>query len=109
MVKGLNKPLFTIQAIQGLSLVQRVTVLGDKVSTPVDHFPCLFHGLGKQQRDYAIKLQEGAKPFAISTPCMVIILLLKLVNTSSGTQKTVKVNKPTKITCTYGHGAKCKW
>ena len=79
VVKGLTKPLLGRPAIEGLSLVQCVAALCEKELNPVEQFPHLFQGLGKLQGDYTIKLQEDAKPFAISTPRRVAIPLLKPV------------------------------
>ena len=99
VVKGLNKPLLGRPAIEGLSLVQRVTALTGKEPTPVDQFPGLFQGLGKLQGDYTIKLQEGAKPFAISTPRRVAIPLLKPVKQELQRMEDLgviaRVNEPT--------------
>ena len=68
VVKGLNKPLLSRPAIEGLSLVQHVAALSEKEPSLVEQFPRLFQGLGKLQGVYTIKLQEGAQPYAISTP-----------------------------------------
>ena len=73
VVKGLNKPLLGRPAIEGLSLVQCVAALSEKEPSLVEQFPRLFQGLGKLQGAYTIKLQEGAQPYAISTPRRVAI------------------------------------
>ena len=81
VVKGLTKPLLGRPAIEGLSLLQCVAALCEKKLNPFEQFPHLFQGLGRLQGDYiyTIKLQEDAKPFAISTPRRVAIPLLKPV------------------------------
>ena len=45
----------------------------------MEQFPSLFQGLGKLQGQYSIKLQEGAKPYALTTPHRVLIPLMKPV------------------------------
>ena len=45
----------------------------------MEQFPSLFQGLGKLQGQYSIKLQEGAKPYALTTPLRVPIPLMKPV------------------------------
>ena len=47
--------------------------------SPIDQFPKLFQGLGKLEVKYSIKLQEGAKPFALIVPRRVAIPLMKQV------------------------------
>ena len=81
VVKGLNKPLLGRPAIEKLELLRSVaTVSNSDVSpqskTPIEEFPELFQGLGKLRGDHVIKLQEGAKPFAQSTPRRVAIPLM---------------------------------
>ena len=50
---------------------------------PVEHykqqFPSLFQGLGKLEGEYTIQLQDGAKPFVLSTPHRVAIPLFEPV------------------------------
>jgi len=79
VVKGLNKPLLGRPAITELKLVQRVAAVNHEELSPMEQFPALFEGLGKLQGNYTIQLQEGAKPFALSTPRRVAIPLLKPV------------------------------
>ena len=42
-------------------------------------FPQLFEGLGKLEGDYKIKLEQGAKPYALNTTRRVAVPLLKAV------------------------------
>ena len=79
VVKQLHKPLLGRPAIEELSLLQRVRAIQEKGQNPIQQFPHLFQGLGKLQGDYTIKLQEGAKPFALMTPRRVAIPLMKSV------------------------------
>uniref|UniRef100_A0A5S6QK34 Reverse transcriptase domain-containing protein n=1 Tax=Trichuris muris TaxID=70415 RepID=A0A5S6QK34_TRIMR len=37
------------------------------------NFPKLFNGLGTLKREYRIQLKPGAEPYALSTPCRVVI------------------------------------
>ena len=66
-------------AIESLQIVQRVQGVQTGKLNPVQRFPSLFQGLGKLQGEYTIKLQEGVKPYALTTPRRVAILLLKPV------------------------------
>ena len=93
VVKGLTKPLLGRPTVEGQGLVQRLTALCEKELSPVEQFPHLFHGLGKLQGDHTIKLQEDAKPFAISTPKRAAIPLLK----HGGTWCDSKVKEPTAV------------
>ncbi len=77
VVEGLNKPLLGRPAIEGLGLLARVSAVTE--SSLVEQFPRLFQGLGKMKGDYTIRLKDGAKPFALSTPRRVAIPLLKPV------------------------------
>lgn len=77
VVEGLNKPLLGRPAIEELSLLSRINAIQDVPLTK--QFPLLFQGLGKLKGEYRIRLQEGAKPFALATPCRVAIPLLKPV------------------------------
>ena len=56
----------------------RCTLECEKPS-PIEQFPSLFRGLGKLEGEYSIKLQEGAKPFALTVPRRVAIPLMKQV------------------------------
>ena len=49
------------------------------MNSPIRQFPSLFQGLGKLRGEYIIKLQEGARPYALTTPRRVPIPLLKAV------------------------------
>ncbi len=74
VVEGLNKPLLGRPAIEGLGLLACVYAVTE--SSLVEQF----QGLGKMQGNYTIRLKNGAKPFALSTPRRVVILpLLKPV------------------------------
>lgn len=79
VVKKLHQPLLRRPAIDKLRLVSRILSVDQAGQTPAVQFPKLFEGLGKLQGDYRIQLQEGAKPYALSTPRRVPIPLMKSV------------------------------
>lgn len=80
VVKHLHKPLLGRPAIERLGLITWIdTVVETGHQNPVDRFSHLFRGLGKLDGDYTIRLQEGAKPFALSTARRVPVPLLKSV------------------------------
>ena len=79
VAEDLHRPLLGRPAIDSLQLVQRVRGVQTGKLDPVQQFPSLFQGLGKLQGEYSIKLQEGAKPYALSTPRRVPIPLIKSV------------------------------
>ena len=79
VAKEVHKPLLGQPAIEALGLVQRIRGIRTKQLNPVEQFPSLFQGLGKLQGQYSIKLQEGAKPYALTTPRRVPIPLMKPV------------------------------
>ena len=76
VAEDLHRPLLGRPAIESLQLVQRVRGVQTGKLDPV---PSLFQGLGKLQGEYSIKLQEGAKPYALSTPRRVPIPLINSV------------------------------
>ena len=67
VAKEVHKPLLGQPAIEALGLVQCIRGIRTKQ---------LFHGLGKLQGQYSIKLQEGA---ILTTPRRVPIPLMKPV------------------------------
>ena len=79
VAEGLHRPLLGRPAIESLQIMQRVQGIVSGKLNPIEQFPSLFQGLGKMQGQYTIKLQEGAKPYALSTPRHVGIPLLKPV------------------------------
>ena len=75
VAKDVHKPLLGQPAIEALGLVQRIRRVSTKKLNPVEQFPSLFQGLGKLQGEYSIKLQEGARPYALTTPRVPIPLM----------------------------------
>ena len=67
VTEGLHRPLLGRSAIE---LVQRVQGVQTGKLNQVQQFLSLFQGLGKLQGEYSIKLQEGAKPYALTIPNM---------------------------------------
>ena len=78
VIKNLHKPLLGRPAIRGLNLLKRVDSV-KKEQAVLDQFSGVFEGLGKLEGNYTIKLQDNAKPFAVTTPRRVPIPLLELV------------------------------
>ena len=79
VVKGLHKSLLGRPAIDKLRLVLRVSSIHHANQSPMEKFPNLFKGLGKLQSDYKIQLNDGAKPYTLTTPRQVVIPLMKPV------------------------------
>ena len=77
VAESLHIPLLGRPAIAALGLVQRVKRV--QMNSPIQQFPSLFQGLGKLRGEYTIKLQEGARPYALTTPRRVPIPLMKAV------------------------------
>ena len=77
VVKDLERPLLGRDAAEKLKLVNRVdTVSSDDYKTKMaSKHPQLFTGLGQMKDSYTITLKEDAKPFAISVPRKVPVLL----------------------------------
>ena len=99
VVAELAKPLLGRPAIKQLGLIQRVAAVDKQGLTPAQQFPPLFQGLGKLEGEYTTRLQEGAKPFALSTSRRVAIPLLKSVKQELQRMENlgviVKVEQPT--------------
>ena len=80
VVGKLRKHLLGRPAIQALDLAVHVGAVQDtERKSPKEQFPSRFQGLGKLEGEYSIKLQEGAKPFALTVPRRVAIPLMRQV------------------------------
>ena len=80
VVEKLRKHLLGRPAIQALNLAAHMGAVQEtERKSPKEQFPSLFRGLGKLEGEYSIKLQEGAKPFALTVPRRVAIPLMKQV------------------------------
>ena len=60
----------------------------------MDQFPKVINNLGKIKEDYTIKLQDGVKPFALSTSRRVAIPLLKPVEVELKRMENMGVISP---------------
>ena len=67
VIKNLHQPLLGRLAIRGLNLLKRINFVKREQSV-LDKFSSLFEGLVKLEGDYTIKLQDNAKPYAVTTP-----------------------------------------
>ena len=79
VLKDLHQALIGLPAIEALTLVTRVdsiTALPDQI---IARYPTLFQGLGSMSGEYVIRVNEDAKPYAISTPRRVALPLLPKV------------------------------
>ena len=96
VVRNLHKNLLRRPAIEALDLVVRV---GAVQESPVFCYPSLFEGLGKLDGEYSIRLEEGAKPFALMVLRRVAIPLLQLVKEELSRMEKLgvisRVNQPT--------------
>ena len=79
VVRGLQTPLVGRPAIQSLSLLTRILGINRDKESIITEYPELFCGLGKIKGSYHIELEEGAKPYSVSTPRRVPIPLLPKV------------------------------
>lgn len=79
VVENLRKQLLERPAVEALELVVRVEAVDGDRRSPIDQFSKLFQGLVKLEGEYSIKLQEGAKHFALTVPRRVAIPLMKQV------------------------------
>ena len=78
VVRQLQKSLLGQPGILALDIVTRIQYL-QEVDKFVIRFPKLFRGLGTIQGEYHISLQDGAKPFSLSTPRRVPLPLMPKV------------------------------
>ena len=99
VVENLRKQLLGRPAVEALELAVRIEAVEGERRSPIDRFPKLFQGLGKLEGEYSIKLQEGAKPFALTVPRRVAIPLMKQVKDEIERMEQlgviVRVSKPT--------------
>ena len=79
VVSNLHKHLLGHPAIKVLDLVVQVSALRKDTKNPVEQFPSLFKDLEKLEGEYIIKLQEDAKPYALTVPRRVAIPLMQPV------------------------------
>ncbi|RXN37427.1 Retrovirus-related Pol poly from transposon opus [Labeo rohita] len=65
---GLAQPLLGLPAIQAMRLVHRVNEVTQTDTDFKALYPSVFQGLGKLKEPYHIELEQGAVPYALSTP-----------------------------------------
>ena len=99
VVSNLHKNLLGRLAIEALDLAVRVSALRKDTKNPVEQFPSLFKDLGKLEGEYTIKLQEDAKPYALTFPRRVTIPLMQPVKDELERMEQLgvitRVSKPT--------------
>ena len=77
VVAGLRTNLLGLPAIMALKLVARLEAVS--VASVVDKFPALFEGLGNLGEPFDIRLQPGARPYALFIPRNIPIPLRQRV------------------------------
>lgn len=97
VVKGLKNSLLGRPAIQSLELLSKSNV--ENVESLEYKYSALFHGLGKTNWEYTIKLKPGYIPFALSTPRRVPLPLMEKVKQELQRMENMgvisRVDKPT--------------
>ncbi|RXN12418.1 Retrovirus-related Pol poly from transposon opus [Labeo rohita] len=68
VVAGLTQTLLGLPAIQAMRLVHRVNEVTQTDTDFKALYPSVFQGLGKLKEPYHIELEQGAVPYALSTP-----------------------------------------
>ena len=79
VVDDLHKHLLGRPAIEALNVVTRIRTIEGVSDSPTQRFPNLFTGLGKLNEEYSIRLEDGAKPYALTVPRRVAIPLMQPV------------------------------
>ncbi len=99
VVKGLSKALLGLPAIEALHLITRLHTVQTKTEDFVAHYPAVFKGLGKLKEPYKIELEQGAIPYALSSPRRVPLPLWDKVKVELQRMESIgvtsKVTKPT--------------
>lgn len=67
-MKALSKALLGLPVIEALQLITRLHTVQTKVEDVVANYPTVFKGLGKLKEPYKIVLEQGAIPYALSSP-----------------------------------------
>ena len=110
VVKGLHQALLGRPAINALNLIPMMKLdeiktggysknLNRDVKSYPERFPKVFNGLGQTTWEYKIRLQKGAKPFALMTPRKVPLPLMDKVKEELSRLESLgvitKVDEPT--------------
>ena len=108
VVQKLQKALLGRPGIESLNLIARINTLQDE--KVVKMYPNLFKGLGTIAGQYCISLQEGAKPFAISTPRRIPLPLMPRVKQELGSNGSHHQSRATnRLVCWHSSGTQAKW
>ncbi len=98
-MKGLSKALLGLPAIEALHLITRLHTVQTKTEDFVANYPAVFKGLGKLKEPYKIELEQGAIPYALSSPRRVPLPLRDKVEVELQRMESIgvisKVTKPT--------------
>ena len=79
VLQDLHQALVGLSAIEALALVTKINSISETTNQVVAKYPQLFEGLGTLSKEYVIRLNEDAKPYAIFTPRRIALpLLLKV-------------------------------
>ena len=99
-LKDLHQALIGLPAIEALSLVTKIDSISAQPDQIITRYPQLFQGLGSLSGEYVIRIDDDAKPYAISTPRRVALPLLPKVkaelNRMEQTGVISRVDVPTK-------------
>ena len=101
VVKGLQRQLLSRQVSQSLNLINKIDAINKKDyrTDIVEQYPKLFKGLGEIEGEYEIKLNQNSKPFALTVPRKVPLLLLSKTKQEIDRMLKIgvirKVNEPT--------------
>lgn len=98
-MKGLSKALLGLQAIEALHPITRLYTLQTKTEDFVANYPAVFKGLRKLKEPYKIELEQGAIPFARSSPRKVPLPLRDKVKVELQRMESIGViSKVTELT-----------
>ncbi|XP_011879086.1 PREDICTED: uncharacterized protein K02A2.6-like [Vollenhovia emeryi] len=91
VVPGAKEPLLSRTAIEKMGIIRWVNAVTKK---PEDRYPELFKGLGCLSSPYTLRLKEGARPYAITSPRRVAIPLREAVRRALNTMQKEGVISP---------------
>ena len=111
VVAGLWTNLLGLPAIMALKLVARLEAV--TVALVVDTFLALFEGLGNLGEPFEIRLQPGARPYALFTPRNIPIPLRQRVRQELDRMLLLgvisKVDIPSPMVCRHGCCSEKEW
>ena len=101
VVRPLRHALLGRPAIEALQILKRPALLEREEKEAIIHeirireqFPALFRGLGTMPGEYVIRLRDGAKPFALTTPRRVALPLIDSVKAELERMQSIGVISP---------------